>query len=49
MAGRDGVRHPARPLADDAPLYDRPHVPTPPAKALVDVPECRTSPPISSR
>ena len=31
---------PLAPLADDAPLYDRPHVPTPPAKALVDVPEC---------
>jgi phosphoribosylformylglycinamidine synthase II len=30
---------PLGPLADDAPLYDRPHVPTPPAKALVDVPE----------
>ncbi len=32
---------PLGPLADDAPLYDRPHVPTPPAKALVNVPECR--------
>ena len=32
---------PLGPLADDAPLYDRPHVPTPPAKALVDVPECK--------
>ena len=32
---------PLGPLADDAPLYDRPHVPTPPAKALVEVPECR--------
>ncbi|RHW18074.1 phosphoribosylformylglycinamidine synthase subunit PurL [Sphingomonas gilva] len=31
---------PLGPLADDAPLYDRPHVPTPPAKALVDIPEC---------
>ncbi len=31
---------PLAPLADEAPLYDRPHVPTPPAKALVDVPEC---------
>ena len=30
---------PLGPLADDAPLYDRPHVPTPPAKALIDVPE----------
>ncbi|MEG3125627.1 phosphoribosylformylglycinamidine synthase subunit PurL [Sphingomonas sp. GB1N7] len=30
---------PLGPLADDAPLYDRPHVPTPPAKALVEVPE----------
>lgn len=30
---------PLAPLADDAPLYDRPHVPTPPAKALVNVPE----------
>ena len=32
---------PLAPLADEAPLYDRPHVPTPPAKALVDVPESR--------
>lgn len=32
---------PLGPLADDAPLYDRPHVPTPPAKALVEVPESR--------
>jgi phosphoribosylformylglycinamidine synthase len=32
---------PLAPLADEAPLYDRPHVPTPPAKALVDVPECK--------
>jgi phosphoribosylformylglycinamidine synthase len=32
---------PLGPLADDAPLYDRPHTPTPPAKALVDVPESR--------
>jgi phosphoribosylformylglycinamidine synthase II len=32
---------PLGPLADDAPLYDRPHVPTPPAKALVDVPESK--------
>ena len=31
---------PLGPLADDAPSYDRPHVPTPPAKALVDAPEC---------
>ena len=31
---------PLRPLADDAPLYDRPYIPTPPAKALVDIPEC---------
>ena len=31
---------PLAPLADDAPLYDRPWVPTPPAKALVDVPPC---------
>ncbi|MBY0521047.1 MAG: phosphoribosylformylglycinamidine synthase subunit PurL, partial [Sphingomonas sp.] len=30
---------PLGPLADDAPLYDRPWVATPPAKALVDVPE----------
>jgi phosphoribosylformylglycinamidine synthase subunit PurL len=30
---------PLGPLADDAPLYDRPHTPTPPAKALVNVPE----------
>ncbi len=27
---------PLGPLADDAPLYDRPHEPTPPAKALTD-------------
>jgi phosphoribosylformylglycinamidine synthase len=47
--GRMVLRHhgevvcdiPLGPLADDAPLYDRPHVPTPPAKALVDVPESR--------
>jgi phosphoribosylformylglycinamidine synthase len=32
---------PLAPLADEAPLYDRPHVPTPPAKALVDVPESK--------
>ena len=32
---------PLGPLADDAPLYDRPHVPTPPAKALVNVPESK--------
>ena len=32
---------PLGPLADDAPLYDRPHVPTPPAKALVDAPVCK--------
>ncbi|RDE05501.1 phosphoribosylformylglycinamidine synthase subunit PurL [Sphingomonas aracearum] len=31
---------PLGPLADEAPLYDRPHVPTPAPKALVDVPEC---------
>ncbi|MBY0520272.1 MAG: phosphoribosylformylglycinamidine synthase II, partial [Sphingomonas sp.] len=29
---------PLAPLADEAPLYDRPWVPTQPAKALVDVP-----------
>ncbi len=32
---------PLGPLADEAPAYDRPHVPTPPAKALVNVPECK--------
>jgi len=32
---------PLGPLADDAPLYDRPWVKTPPAKALVDVPETK--------
>ena len=32
---------PLGPLADDAPLYDRPHTPTPPARALVAVPESR--------
>ncbi len=31
---------PLAPLADDAPAYDRPWVPTPPPKALVDAPEC---------
>jgi phosphoribosylformylglycinamidine synthase II len=30
---------PLGPLADDAPLYDRPHVPTPKPSDLVDVPE----------
>ncbi|WP_310498234.1 phosphoribosylformylglycinamidine synthase subunit PurL [Sandarakinorhabdus sp.] len=30
---------PLGPLADDAPKYDRPHVPTPPRAPLVDVPE----------
>ena len=30
---------PLAPLADDAPLYDRPWTPTPPAKALVDAPK----------
>ncbi|UZK70690.1 phosphoribosylformylglycinamidine synthase subunit PurL [Sphingomonas sp. S1-29] len=30
---------PLAPLADEAPLYDRPHVPTPPRDALTDVPE----------
>ncbi len=29
---------PLGPLADDAPLYDRPHVPTPPAAPLTNVP-----------
>ena len=32
---------PLGPLADEAPLYDRPSVPTPPAKALVDAPACK--------
>ena len=31
---------PLGPLADDAPAYDRPWTPTPPAKALVDIPDC---------
>ncbi len=31
---------PLAPLADDAPLYDRPHVPTPRREALTDVPAC---------
>jgi phosphoribosylformylglycinamidine synthase II len=31
---------PLGPLADDAPLYDRPHVPTPPPAPLTDLPEC---------
>ena len=30
---------PLAPLADDAPLYDRPHVPTPKQPELTDVPE----------
>src|ERR1700748_1881163 len=30
---------PLAPLADDAPLYDRPHVPTPKPAALADAPE----------
>jgi len=30
---------PLGPLADDAPLYDRPHVPTPPCAPLAEVPE----------
>jgi phosphoribosylformylglycinamidine synthase II len=30
---------PLGPLADDAPLYDRPHVPTPKRASLTDVPE----------
>ena len=47
--GRMVLRHkgetvcdiPLGPLADEAPLYDRPWTATPPAKALVDVPECK--------
>ncbi|MGE4409713.1 MAG: phosphoribosylformylglycinamidine synthase subunit PurL, partial [Sphingobium sp.] len=31
---------PLAPLADDAPLYDRPHVPTPKLAPLVDTPPC---------
>ncbi len=31
---------PLAPLADDAPLYDRPHVPTPKPAELQNVPEC---------
>jgi phosphoribosylformylglycinamidine synthase len=31
---------PLGPLADDAPLYDRPHVPTPPPTPLAEVPLC---------
>jgi len=31
---------PLAPLADDAPLYDRPHVPTPKRAPLSDVPDC---------
>ena len=30
---------PLGPLADEAPMYDRPHVPTPPARAITDSPE----------
>ncbi len=32
---------PLGPLADEAPAYDRPWVPTPAPKALVDAPECK--------
>src|SRR3546814_705846 len=32
---------PLAPLADDAPLYDRPHVPTPKQAELTDVPETK--------
>jgi len=32
---------PLGPLADDAPLYDRPHVPTPPAAPLGDIADTR--------
>ncbi|MDG5487706.1 phosphoribosylformylglycinamidine synthase subunit PurL [Sphingomonas sp. BGYR3] len=32
---------PLAPLADEAPLYDRPHVPTPPPAELANVPECQ--------
>jgi phosphoribosylformylglycinamidine synthase subunit PurL len=32
---------PLGPLADEAPSYNRPWTPTPPPRALVDVPECR--------
>lgn len=32
---------PLAPLADDAPLYDRPHVPTPKQAALTNVPETK--------
>jgi phosphoribosylformylglycinamidine (FGAM) synthase-like enzyme len=31
---------PLAPLADDAPLYDRPHVPTPKRAPLADIPAC---------
>jgi len=31
---------PLAPLADDAPLYDRPHVPSPKRAPLTDIPEC---------
>jgi phosphoribosylformylglycinamidine synthase len=31
---------PLAPLADDAPLYDRPHVPTPKRAPLTDIPAC---------
>jgi phosphoribosylformylglycinamidine (FGAM) synthase-like enzyme len=31
---------PLGPLADDAPLYDRPHVPTPKRAPLADIPAC---------
>lgn len=31
---------PLAPLADDAPLYDRPHVPTPKRPPLTDIPAC---------
>ncbi|HZV19660.1 MAG TPA: phosphoribosylformylglycinamidine synthase subunit PurL [Sphingobium sp.] len=32
---------PLAPLADDAPLYDRPHVPTPPCAPLANVPDTK--------
>ncbi len=38
--GETAADIPLAPLADDAPCYDRPHVPTPKPKALTDAPEC---------
>jgi phosphoribosylformylglycinamidine synthase len=38
--GETAADIPLAPLADDAPCYDRPSVPTPKREPLVDIPEC---------